>query len=162
MNNYCPNCGTKLEEGSKFCSKCGTNVDGTSTTNNTTVINNNYYNTSNVIIEKRDIAIAVILSLVTCGIYGIYWFIKMTDEANSLSNETNASGALAFVYTLLTCGIYQIYWYYKMGKNMQKAGNLHGVQVDDNAIVYLLLGIFGLGIVSYCLIQNDINKFAKN
>ena len=152
MAKYCSKCGNSLNEGVKFCPKCGAQVlENTST-----------FMESSVVIEKREIVLAIIFSLLTCGIYGIYWFIRMTDDAKALSSEDNANGVLAFVYTLLTCGIYQIYWYYKMGKNMQIAGELHGITIEDNSIAYLLLGVFGLGLVSYCLIQNDLNKFASN
>ncbi|MCR5297346.1 MAG: DUF4234 domain-containing protein, partial [Clostridiales bacterium] len=32
--------------------------------------------------KNRNIVVCIILSIVTLGIYGIYWFIKMTDESN--------------------------------------------------------------------------------
>ncbi len=35
--------------------------------------------------KKRDIVVSIILSIVTCGIYGIYWFVVMTDESNELA-----------------------------------------------------------------------------
>lgn len=47
-----------------------------------------------------------------------------------------------------------------MGKKLAEAGQRYGVAISDNSILYLVLGIFGLGIVSYALIQNDLNKFA--
>lgn len=31
--------------------------------------------------RERNIAVAIILTIVTCGIYGIYWFIVLTDDA---------------------------------------------------------------------------------
>lgn len=31
-------------------------------------------------IKQRDIAVSIILSIVTCGIYAIYWFICVTDD----------------------------------------------------------------------------------
>lgn len=46
-------------------------------------------------IQRREIAICIILSIVTCGIYGIYWFICITDEANIVSGRTgDTSGRL--------------------------------------------------------------------
>lgn len=36
-------------------------------------------------IEQRNIGLCIVLSIVTCGIYGIYWFIKLTDEVNVLA-----------------------------------------------------------------------------
>ena len=64
------------------------------------------------------------------------------------------------VVTLLTCGIYGFYWYYKVGKNIHKAGQMYGKDIADNSVIYLVLGLFGLGIVNYCLMQTDLNKFS--
>ena len=35
-----------------------------------------------------------------------------------------------------------------------------GVPHSDNSILYLILGLVGLGIVSACMMQNDLNKLA--
>ena len=32
-------------------------------------------------IQQRNIAVCIILSIVTCGIYGIYWLICLNDDA---------------------------------------------------------------------------------
>lgn len=112
-------------------------------------------------IQKRDIAMCVILTLVTCGIYGIYWFIVLTNDVKTVSGDDKlASGGLAFVFTLLSCGIYGIYWAYKMGELMKVAQEKNGTEVKDNAILYLVLELFGLGIVNYALIQSDLNTIA--
>lgn len=153
MTKFCPNCGNEIKEGNKFCAGCGMNFENNTTTNNTI---QNYQKIAN-----RDIVMAVILSIITCGIYGIYWFIVMTDDANVISDEQNASGGLAFLYTLLTCGIYGIYWNYKMGQKLFAAGQKYNKQINDNSILYLILSIFGFGIINYCLIQNDLNKFSE-
>ena len=47
-----------------------------------------------------------------------------------------------------------------IGKRLYEAGKEQGVDVSDNSILYIVLSLFGLGIVNYCLIQNDLNKFA--
>lgn len=159
MAKFCYNCGNELEENQAFCSNCGSPILDNHQTNNTTIINNNYNN--NIIVPEREIAICIILSIVTCGIYGLYWFLKLTDEAKAVSNGTNASSGLALVYTILTCGLYSFYWHYKMGQNMYNAGKMHNKSIPDNSVLYLILSIFGLGIVNYCLIQNDLNKFSK-
>lgn len=111
--------------------------------------------------KNRSIVACIIFTIITCGLYGIYWFITMSDDAARLNEDLNFSGVKAFIFTIITCGIYGIYWYYKMGKEISEAGPKRGVQVSDNSIAYLILGIFGFGIISYCLIQNDLNKFAN-
>ena len=52
-------------------------------------------------IQRRSIAMCIILSLVTCGIYGIYWFVVLTDDANTLLPDNKglnntSGGILAF------------------------------------------------------------------
>lgn len=67
--------------------------------------------------RERGIAVSIILTIVTCGIYGIYWFICITNETEQVSEDTTlSSGGVAFLLTIITCGIYGIYWAYKMGK----------------------------------------------
>ena len=72
------------------------------------------------------------------------------------------SGGLSFILTLITCGIFGIYWAYKMGKALEMAKRNNGLTPTDNSVLYLILEIFGLGIVNYALMQNDLNQFASN
>lgn len=113
-------------------------------------------------IAKRDIAVAVILSIVTCGIYGIYWFIVLSEDVNTLTDDHTTSGALAFILSLITCGIYGIYWVYNIGKRMVEYEKAHGAKDADESIVilYVVLQLFGWGIVTYALIQDKLNKYA--
>ena len=108
---------------------------------------------------KRNIVVAILLSIVTCGIYGIVWMIKLNDELNALAGKQNAtSGAMEFLLTLITCGIYGWFWYYKMGENVDAIKTGRGVASSNSPILYLVLGLVGLGIVNYCLMQDTINK----
>lgn len=105
-------------------------------------------------IKKRNIALAIIFSIITLGIYSIYWMIKMNNEINQLADEPNAtSGGLVFLFSLITCGIYSIYWLYRMG---QRSDKIKGSTSSE--ILYLILGIFGLSIIAYALIQDTINN----
>ena len=109
-------------------------------------------------VQNRNIVTCIILSIITCGIYGIYWFIVMTDDVARVNQDPDMSGVKAFIFSLITCGIYYIYWNYKMGKSITEAGTKNGKTITDNSLIYLLLSIFGFSIINYCLIQNDLNK----
>ena len=113
-------------------------------------------------IEKRGIGLAILLTIVTCGIYGIYWFIKITDESNALSGEQYASGGMSFLLTIVTFGIYGFFWSYNMGKKLMGAQQNAGMVPSDNSILYILLTVFGLQIVVYCIAQSEINKLVGN
>ena len=107
-------------------------------------------------ITGRNIAVAIILSLVTCGIYGIYWFIVVTDETNQLSGRPNdTSGIVSFLLTLVTCGIYGWYWAYKLG---EKTDAIKNDPNGSSAVIFIILQIFGLQIVNFALAQDAINK----
>lgn len=108
--------------------------------------------------RTRSIPVCIILTLVTCGIYGIYWFIMLTEDANALSGRQSPSGGVAFLLTLVTCGIYGIYWAYQMGETLYAAAQQRNVYgASNNNILYLILQIV-FSWVGWCLMQNEINK----
>lgn len=109
--------------------------------------------------KQRSIPVCIILSLVTCGIYGFYWFITLTEEINSTANRPGeTSGGICFLLTLVTCGIYGIYWGYKMGEKVDAIRAERGVATGNLPILYLVLNLFGLLIVTEALIQSELNQ----
>lgn len=148
MSNFCKKCGTELNDDAKFCTSCGERME------QEVVVRRNITGNSFPGISKRSIPLAIILSIVTCAIYTLYWEVKLTDEMNTLLGKTNAtSGVMALIYTIITCGIYGIYWLYKMGQNVDEVKGKTG----DTGILYLILGFIGLGIIPLALIQDTIN-----
>ncbi|MDD3341331.1 MAG: DUF4234 domain-containing protein [Bacilli bacterium] len=109
-------------------------------------------------IRKRDIAVSVVLSIITCGIYGIIWFIMLTDDVAYASEDNTMSGGMSFLLILITCGIYRFYWSYQMGKKMYNARVDRDMRATDNSVLYLILSILQLDIVNYCLIQSELNE----
>ena len=111
---------------------------------------------------QRSIALAIILSIFTLGIYSIYWLVKMADEINEAAGEPNAtSGGMVALLSIVTCGIYQYIWLYKSGERLNNAKGMRGLPIDSSAgVIYLVLALFGLSIVSYALIQSELNKIA--
>jgi len=111
-------------------------------------------------VQQRSIGLAIVLTLITCGIYGIYWFIVLTNDLGKLSGDTSFTGGKHFLLTLVTCGIWSFIWAYQAGKLVEQAQRQHGMPSSDNSILYLVLTLFGLGIVAYALVQADVNKMA--
>ena len=48
-----------------------------------------------------------------------------------------------------------------MGKAINQARVNRGMADDDKSILYLILQIFGLGIVGVAFMQNDLNEMAE-
>lgn len=110
-------------------------------------------------IKEKNIALCIVFTIITCGIYGIYWFVTLTEDTNTIAGESGTSGVMAFILTVVTCGIYGFYWAYKCGEKIDTAHQNRGEVSSNGGILYLILFIFG-GIIAYALIQNEINKFA--
>ncbi|MEE1219681.1 MAG: DUF4234 domain-containing protein [Ruminococcus sp.] len=112
-------------------------------------------------VQRKNIGLAIVLSIVTCGIYGIYWFITLTDDVNKLDQQEKCtSGGMAFLLSIVTCGIYMFYWLYKQGERIDRAANARGIDSSNSSILYIVLSVIGLSIVAYCLMQDKINKMA--
>lgn len=114
--------------------------------------------------KNRSIVMSVILSLVTCGLYGLYWMIVLTDDVVYANEKEvfNTSGGAAVLFGILTCGLYYIYWAFQMGKAMQAAQEKRNIKSSDNSILYVILLLFGFNIVNMCIIQNDLNNLPTN
>ena len=112
---------------------------------------------------NRNIALCIVLSIVTCGIYGIYWFICVTNETNVVSGHASdgTSGGVAFILTVITCNIYGLYWAYKQGEKLDEAKAANGIPSSNSGVLYLILCFLGLGIIVYALMQSELNKFAE-
>ena len=158
----CPQCGAFTGNGQRFCGNCGNAVspDAAYCVNCGAALKNGASSATNPAetkkIQPRDLVTAIIFSIITCGIYNIYWFIVLTDEVNSLSHrEKDISGALAFILNLLTCGIYGYIWAFQMG---QKADQINNSENSYSSIIYIVMIALGLQIVALALIQDTVNK----
>nr|WP_106780188.1 DUF4234 domain-containing protein [Lysinibacillus timonensis] len=109
-------------------------------------------------IRERNIALAIILTIITCGIYGIYWMYCITNEVSLLSDDQSFSGGKAILFTIITCGIYIFFWDYQLGQNIARAQQNRGFYPKDNGVLFIVLSIFGLGIINYAIAQSEINK----
>ena len=113
------------------------------------------------VVKQRNIAVAIILSIVTCGIYGIYWTICLVNEVNCLCDEPEStSGAVVFLLSLVTCGIYMFIWLYRVGERLDRVKQTLGLPTSNSGVLYCLLAVFGLSVVSYGILQDDVNKLA--
>lgn len=104
-------------------------------------------------IKNRNIVVAVLLSFVTCGIYGIFWCWNMYKDASKVIGEEKI---LTFILMLFLPFI----GFYLLEKDFAAACASKGIEHKDNSVIYLILPFLSLAIVDYCLVQNDLNKLA--
>ncbi len=108
----------------------------------------------------RSIVVDIILTLVTCGIWGLYWQYKQMETLNAWLRRNDFSFALWFLLSLVTCSIFAIYYEYKMAQGINEIQETNSLRVSsDLPLICVLLSVFGLGIASLAIQQSEINKF---
>jgi len=110
---------------------------------------------------ERNIAVYIVLSIVTCGLFAIYWFVVLADDIAILRGQDQPKGIVDLLLGFITCGIYFIYCMYQYPRYLVEIQHKKGQLINDISVITVVLSIFGLGIVSYAMIQNEVNKLIQ-
>ena len=116
--------------------------------------------------QKRSVATVILLSIITCGIYSLYWMVVTTNDIEyTLGKKSDGvcrSGGIVLLLSIVTCGIYTFYWYYKEAQRLKILAEDAGVRSSGTEDwVYLVVAIFGLGIVDMAIMQDEINMIVE-
>lgn len=112
----------------------------------------------------RSPGLTLLLILLTCGIYYLYFIYVTSQETQDFLEEPDTSPGVEVLLCLLTCGIYNIYWDFKMGKRIAEMCVRVGLPPTDNAVLYLVLDLIGaggfasLGLLNPLLQQEGLNR----
>lgn len=170
MNSkFCGQCGAENDGNNKFCVNCGAPLEASGETKSDQYFDpyersfgesagRHEEGAEEVIytsIVPKSIALCIFLTIITFGIYGLFWMYRLNNEVNELAQDPIApGGGMVIFLCFVTLGFYGLFWLYKMGQKCDMIKQVNG----SSGILYLILGIIGLGIVSYALIQDTINK----
>ena len=108
-------------------------------------------------LNKRGVAVSILLSLVTCGIYYYVWTASLSNDISDCLDEKR-NGAMDGFLTFITCGLYLFYWNYKNGKRIADVQKKVGIRATDNGVIYLIISFFGLAVVPLWIIQANMNE----
>ena len=112
----------------------------------------------------RDPAVTLILILLTCGIYYLYFIYVVSRETQDFLGEPEISPSVEVLLSVLTCGLWNIYWDYRIGKRVAEMHTRVGLPPTDNAVLYLVLDLVGvggfasLGLLNPILQQDSLNR----
>lgn len=137
----CPSCGQQIADNVQNCPFCGKNV------------NMNFqqqYAPPRPHLEcNRSLVKIILLTIVTCGIYGIITFYKITEDLNTICRPyDNKTTTNYLVATLLlgpiTCGIYPIIWFHNMSKRIGDNLKHRGIAYNFSASTFWLWYVLGI------------------
>lgn len=105
------------------------------------------------------VALGIVLSLLTCGLYNIYWNYLQFQAMNVLLKRHEYDFVKWLLLSIVTCGIYHVYYEYKMGADLQDFLKGNGYDVSPNlAVTGLALSCFGLTVVADAVYQHELNR----
>ncbi len=126
------------------------------------VINNpneNWNRPTNIPVFKVDPVLVLVFSILTCGLYLIYWNVKVSEVLNAVAEREIISTPLAIFSGC--CLPVHVYFYYLVGKEgLPKVYKITGELQKDQSTLLLVLGFF-FPLAAAMIVQGDINRLYK-
>ena len=128
------------------------------------------YSAEREVRTDRSLLTYIVLTIVTCGIYGWWFLSEMGKDVNKIcegDGETTTTGGIKlFLLSIVTCGIYQYWWYYSVSDRMCNNAKRYGVPMTENGTTVLLWMVLGSCIVvgpfiGLNIIFKNANKLAR-
>lgn len=108
--------------------------------------------------EDRGIVVTILLTIVTCGIWGLVVQYKIGEELNRHQGRSQINAAMDLVLIFVTCGLWTFYVMYKYPRVLQEITVEEEMPVVDVTVPCILLTVFQLYIVALAILQNELNK----
>lgn len=100
----------------------------------------------------------IIFSIITCGIYQIYWLFKVSGEVNQSLGEERISAPLYFLLGLL-CFPLIFVGMYKLDGGIFDIRTRVGLPANKNFVLWLILSFFGVGFIVFMYqVQSQLNE----
>lgn len=119
-----------------------------------------YY--GNVGVSPRSIILYLLLTILTCGLFEIFWLYTTVSDINRMCQRRGirevGDPIIVIVLTFVTCGIYSIYYFWKAGQALYR---LSGGTRSDNSVLLAVLGIF-ISPAALAIIQDQINDLVED
>ena len=97
-------------------------------------------------IKERNLLSLILLSLVTLGIYGIYFWYKYTEDMNAVcagDGKESKNFIVVILLSIITCGIYMWFWLYGIGNRLNENASKYNLTFQENGTTIMMWMIFG-------------------
>ena len=96
-------------------------------------------------LKKGNIALYLVLSVFTFGIYSFIFWYKWTEKVNKVcdgDDKESANYILVLILSIMTFGIYTLVWNYQMGERMYQKAVKSGVQIKHGGMFIMIMRPF--------------------
>ena len=113
----------------------------------------------------------IIFSILTCGIYSIFFYTGIADDINRVASgrdgkKTTHYCLMTFVLAPITCSINAFYWWHTISDRIGEEARARGIYTDFSATTFWLWQLVGavlcgigpfIYIHKLCKVMNEIN-----
>jgi hypothetical protein len=107
---------------------------------------------------KQDVGKVLLLTVVTCGIYGLYWMYRTAQDVNLALNREAVNPNLVWISIL--CFPVIFYYWYSLDQALVELGGQRGLPYSSNFILWIVLTVLaGVGtFVAEVQVQSYLNQ----
>lgn len=136
---YCSKCGAEIMEEAVICPKCGCAVEKAQAP----VVQ---------LSTKRSLLKFILLSIITCGIYGLVVMSGVSTDINTIASRYDGKKTMhyclvVFIFSWLTAGIVPLVWSHKISARIGAELQRRGIDYPFGAGTFWGWGILGSAIV---------------
>ena len=117
--------------------------------------------------DDRSLLLYLVLSAITCGIYGYYFIYHLAKDINTAcegDGDLPVGGLGAYIgYSLLTCGVYSSCWEYNLVERIRFNSPRYGIKMEDDGTTILLWKTLGAALcgIGWFVAYYRIFKYAN-
>ncbi|MBQ9802165.1 MAG: DUF4234 domain-containing protein [Clostridia bacterium] len=107
-------------------------------------------------LTKRNVAAVVIFSLITFGIYAVWWTYVTCEALQQQGRKTSIPPILTTLLMFFYSSAGGALLGYDADDNINAIKRMHGMREEDNKVLWLILGLL-IPVVTIALVQHEIN-----
>jgi Domain of unknown function (DUF4234) len=116
----------------------------------------------------RDPIVVLVLTLITCGLYYLWWVYETSREIDAYLDETSIPPIVHVVLFIATGTLWGYVFDVLTAQRIVRMQERAGMTPKDNSVLYVILDLLGagpiggLGLVSTLIQQSDLNAIYRN
>lgn len=95
--------------------------------------------------QVRNPIAQLLLTIVTCSLYGLYWLFLAVEEVNKGLGEERFNFVKEVLLSIVTCGLWAFWFYWRFSEAVCELQAKWGVKPEMDAPILFILAVLGLG-----------------
>ena len=108
---------------------------------------------------NKSVVVVIVLTVVTCGLYSIYWYWKAINELYNAGGKSLGNLTPGIQFLLFFVYVGGVVFAINADDNLNAVKQQRGLTAADNKVIYVILAlVFPIALMA--LVQNEMNQLA--